>query len=85
MPPDSANIRKERIEKLLYELRYEVERGMLEREIDEEITFRFIVPLSQVIKNGVVYCEFRTQPRSHHDIFGIDKEPRLRVIEGGKP
>lgn len=78
---ETANIRKERIEKLLYELRYEIERGMLEREIDEEITFRFIVPLSQKIKNGVVYCEFRTQPRSHHDIFPFDQEPRLRIVK----
>ena len=30
---DPTNFRRERIEKLLHELRYEVERGMLEREI----------------------------------------------------
>jgi hypothetical protein len=39
--PDSANIRQERIEKLLHELRYEIERGMLEHESDETLTFRF--------------------------------------------
>ena len=35
MRDDATNFRRERIEKLLNELRYEVERGMLEHEIDE--------------------------------------------------
>jgi hypothetical protein len=39
--PDSANIRQERIEKLLHVLRYEIERGMSEHESDETLTFRF--------------------------------------------
>ena len=32
---DPTNFRRERIEKLLHELRYEVERGMLARDVDE--------------------------------------------------
>lgn len=43
---DTTNFRRERIEKLLHELRYQVERGMMERDIDEEMGFRFYVPLS---------------------------------------
>lgn len=63
---NTTNFRKERIEKLLYELRYEVERGMLEHDIDETIGFEFIVPLSRVIPNGVVHCQFSTRPIPHY-------------------
>jgi hypothetical protein len=42
---DLTNFCKERIEKLLDELRYEVERGMLEGDIDETLEFRFYVPI----------------------------------------
>ncbi len=43
---DPTNFRKERIEKLLHELRYEVERGMMEHDIDETLQFKFYVPIS---------------------------------------
>ena len=46
MPEDKTNFRMKRIEKLLHELRYEVERGIMENEIEEEIGFRFLCPLS---------------------------------------
>lgn len=54
---DTTNFRMERIEKLLHELRYEVERGMLEKDIDETIGYRFYVPLSRAIPDGVVFCK----------------------------
>ena len=81
---DKSNVRQERIERLLHELRYEVERGMLEREISEEIGFRFYVPISNSIPDGVVFCEFRTRPilRWHMDPDNL--QPRLTVVEGGK-
>lgn len=80
---EPTNFRQERIERLLNELRYEIERGMLEREIDEEMGFRFIVPLSRKIPDGVVFCEFRTRPIFRRDILGYDlaAEPRLRVVK----
>lgn len=59
---EQPHFRMERIEKLLNELRYEVEWGMMEYEIDEQIGFRFYVPVSRAIPNGVVFCEFRTRP-----------------------
>lgn len=34
---DETNVRKERIERLLRDLRYEVERGMMERDIARAI------------------------------------------------
>lgn len=73
--------RQERIEKLLNELRYEIERGMLEHEVDETLTFRFNVPLSTSIPDGVVFCEFRTRPIPRYAMSPSDLEPRLRVVK----
>lgn len=81
---DPTNFRQERIEKLLHELRYEVERGMLERDINEEIGFRFYVPVSQSIPEGVVLCEFRTRPVPRYMTNIDDLQPRLTVIQGGR-
>lgn len=80
---DPTNIRQERIEKLLTELRYEVERGMMEREIGEEMGYRFIVPISSKIPDGVVFCEFRTRPCTRYDVLGYDmlNEPRLKLVK----
>ena len=55
-------MRMERIERLLHELEYEVTRGIMEHEIDETMGFRFVVPVSRAIPNGIVACEFRTRP-----------------------
>ncbi|WP_291869618.1 hypothetical protein [Bradyrhizobium sp.] len=78
---DPTNFRRERIEKLLHELRYEVERGMLERDIDEEMGFRFYVPISNKIPDGVVFCEFRTRPVPRQAMSPEDMQPRLRVVK----
>jgi len=80
---DPTNFRRERIEKLLHELRYEVERGMMEKEIDETMGFRFYVPISSAIPDGVVFCEFRTRPIPRYMMNPADIQPRLRIV-GGK-
>jgi hypothetical protein len=72
----------ERIQKLLYELQYEVQRGMMEHEIDETLGFRFHVPVSRAIPDGVVFCEFRTRPMPRHMMHPDDPAgPRLRVVK----
>jgi hypothetical protein len=81
---DATNFRRERIEKLLHELRYEVERGMMERDIDETMGFRFYVPISNAIPDGVVFCEFRTRPVPRHAMHPDDLQPRLRLISSDK-
>lgn len=81
MCEDRTSFRRERIERLLNELRYEVERGIMENEIDEEIGFRFIVPISRKIPDGAVQCEFRTQPVPARQAF-TDGPPRLRIVSG---
>lgn len=71
----------ERIEKLLAELRYEVEVGMLQGELEEEIGFQFIVPVSRTFpKGGVVMCEFRTRPVPNA-YSAMTGESRLKVVK----
>jgi len=78
---DPTNFRRERIEKLLHELRYEVERGMLEQDIDETVSFRFLVPMSRAIPGGVVHCEFRTRPIPCELADPRLLQPRLRLVK----
>ena len=75
--------RRERIERLLDELSYEIEVGMLKGEIDESMSFEFVVPVSKSMPNGVVYCVFYTRPmhRQHATWrMGLD-EPRLKLVK----
>ena len=76
-------MRLERINRLFKELRYEIERGFMEGEIDESIGYRFVVPISRQIKNGIVVCEFRSRPVHRDSEFngGFDQEPRLKLVE----
>lgn len=70
-----SDFRMERIEKLLNELRYEVSRGIMEREIEETISFSFIVPVSGAIPDGVVQCSFETRPVPRYAAIGLDPVP----------
>lgn len=73
------NPRWQRVERLLKELQYEVTRGMLEGEIDETVSYEFVVPVSKVIHHGVVLCRFWTRPRPRYEAFR--DEPRLRLVK----
>lgn len=81
MDANNMSIRQERIERLLKELEYEVTRGMIDSEIDETLLFRFYVPLSNRIKDGVVLCEFRTRPIQRIMMDPRDMEPRLKLVK----
>lgn len=76
---ESANIRRERIERLLRELEYEVTRGVMEREIEPEMGWSKILPGGPT---GSVIAEFRVRPRREGE-FSFDRreEPRLRVVK----
>ena len=76
----SDQYRRERIERLLHELRYEIERGMLEHEIDETITFRFYVPISSAIPDGVVFCQFQTRPIPRYQMDPMEIQPRFKIV-----
>jgi hypothetical protein len=81
MSGDQVNVRWERIKRMLDELRYEIERGMMEREIDEHLGYRFYVPISQKIPDGVVFCEFRTRPIPRGYMNPDDLTPRLKLVK----
>lgn len=78
-----SEFRKNRIEKLLEELKYEITRGMMEGEIDETIGFRWIVPISKQIPEGVVHCIMETRPVHRHSMmmFDANEPPRLRLVK----
>jgi hypothetical protein len=78
---DDRAARWERIKRMLKELRYEIERGMMQRELDEYLGYRFYVPISNKIPDGVVFCEFRTRPIPRHCMHPDDIEPRLKVVK----
>lgn len=76
------NYRMERIERLLTELRYEVERGMLEGEVDEHLRYQFIVPISKTYPTrGVVHCIWQTRPVENMAFLGGPVEPKLKVVK----
>lgn len=75
---DEANIRRERIERLLRELEYEVTRGVMEREIDPEMGWSRIMPGGPT---GQVVAEFRVRPLAKGQWeFEDRRPPRLRVV-----
>jgi len=76
----SDEYRKERIERLLKELEYEVTRGMMDGEIDETLVFQFYVPISKRIPDGVVVCRFETRPVQRHFMAPADLRPRLKIV-----
>ena len=78
---ENKNFREERIEKILHELRYEIERGLHEREINESMGFRFYYPLSRAIPDGVVCGEFRLRPLPRYCTHPDDLQPRLRLVK----
>lgn len=80
---EKENIRRERIERLLRELEYEITRGMMEREIEPEMGWSKIMPGGPT---GTVIAEFRVRPRRDGEMFFDDwQAPRLRVVADGPP
>lgn len=82
MPTTSAVMRKERIERLLRELEYELTRGVMESEIEEEMHWQHVLPWSRAIPNGVIAMEFRMRPVTQYSLplsFG-QQPPRLKLV-----
>ncbi len=76
---DSANIRRERIERLLDELEYEITRGVMEREIEPKMGWSKILPGGPT---GTVIAEFRVRPCGKNEWFYDDRRPpQLRVVD----
>ena len=75
--------RAERIEKLFYELRRELEIGCLEGEIDETMSFEFVIPVSKRLADGVVHARFYMRPVHRDSIMGrqVGLEPKLKIVK----
>lgn len=81
--PSEAQYRKERIERLLHELRYEIERGIMENEIEEHLSFEFIIPISREIPNGgMVWGRFRVAPHPSWHVPRMPAPTRLHIVGG---
>lgn len=75
---EGSNIRRERIERLLSELEYEITRGVMEREIEPEMGWSKIMPGGPT---GTVIAEFRVRPRRDGEFQFDDRQgPRLRLV-----
>lgn len=73
-----ADMRRERIERLLRELEYEITRGVMEREIEPEMGWSKIMPGGPT---GEVVAEFRVRPLAPGQWHMNDhRPPRLRVV-----
>ena len=83
MSEEAKKMRMDRISRLFHELRYEIERGFMEGEVDESLVFEFIVPVSRELKGGSVHCRFESRPVHRDSIYenSLMFEPRLRVIK----
>ena len=75
--------RAERIERLFYELRRELEIGCMEGDISETIGFEFVIPVSKEIPGGVVSASFRMRPIHRDSMCGRDLrcEPRIKLVK----
>ena len=78
---DTKQHRINRIDTLLYELQYEITRGMMENDIDETMVYEFAVPVSRRLPGGVVLCEFRTRPVQHYIVTPDMHQSKLRIVK----
>lgn len=74
--------RKGRIEKLLAEVEYEITRGVLNRDIDEAMSFEFIIPVSTHGEDWCVQFVARMKPVPRWQIGNNGR--RLELLRGGK-
>lgn len=80
---EAAAMRKERIERLLSELQYELVRGLTEGEIEEEMHWRYVLPMSKAIPGGVVTMAFVMRPAPAYAVptsWGFESNVRLRLV-----
>lgn len=73
---DETNVRKERIEKLLAELKYEITRGVMEREIEPEMLYNQLMPGGPT---GQVLLNVQLRPLRRDDYF-FSHDKKLRVV-----
>lgn len=80
-PPQTA---QERVEKLLHELRLEIQLGTINGQLDPKLSYRFYVASTEG-PDKILFCEFATRLVERYSVPPEDKKfPRLRegVREG---
>ena len=81
MDKTNAQMRMERIERLIRELEYEVVRGVMEHEIEPEIHFSKIFPCTGR-GDDLARMDLHVSPAKRYDMAGFGSQtPRLRVTE----
>jgi len=82
MDDQQSKMRMERIERLLYELKYEITRGVMEREIEEQIGFEFLIP-SKRGGEYMVHCHFRTfvEDMRYTNLRSDNCKPNLKLVD----
>lgn len=76
-----SNIRLERIQRLLKELEYEITRGVMDHEIEPEMSYNFVIPYGPA---GRVRLEMRMRPIQRDEYYWVEPNKcTLRVIDGG--
>jgi len=73
-----ADMRRERIERLLRELEYEVTRGVMEREIEPRMGWSKILPGGPT---GYVMARFEVRPSDGNEFTSEPQMPRLYVVK----
>lgn len=74
---DDASFRRDRIERLLRELEYEITRGVMGREIEPRMGMEKIIPGGPT---GYVTMRFDVRPSDGRSFMSGDQMPRLRVV-----
>ena len=78
-----AQMRLERIERLLEELCYEITRGVMEREIEPDLQYSKIMPLlHHPSGRKAAVLTVRLCPEDRYSLIH-HRKPRLRIVDGG--
>lgn len=72
-----GDMRRERIDRLLRELEYEITRGVMQQEIEPSFGFVRIMPGGPT---GEVTMRLEVRPSHGDPFFREDSRPRLRVV-----
>ena len=73
-----GNYRLERVNRLLHELRYEVTRAVMERDL-EELFSEFFIPINFHNQYKTVRCRFEVS--AHTGFGGYEKHVGLKVVK----
>lgn len=80
---EAAKMRLERIKRLMSEIEYEIFRGVMDREIEPDMHYSKIFPCIGRGDMDAAMLELHLFPIGRHISAGMNKMPRLRLVEDG--